>query len=55
MLMPPGVKVFIAVEPVDLRGSFYRLASYIRATLEEDPQSGHLYIFINKRFSARQN
>ncbi len=49
MLMPPGVKVFIAVEPVDLRGSFYRLASYIRATLEEDPQSGHLYLFINKR------
>ncbi len=48
MLMPPGVKVFIAAEPVDMRASFYRLASHVRSTLESDPQSGHLYLFVLK-------
>lgn len=48
MLMPPGVRVFIAAEPVDLRASYYRLATYVRATLGEDPRSGHLYAFIGK-------
>jgi len=48
MLMPPGVRVFIAAEPVDLRASFYRLASHVRSTLEADPQSGHLYLFVGK-------
>ncbi len=48
MLMPPGVRVFLAPEPVDLRASFYRLATHVRATLEHDPQSGHLYVFLGK-------
>jgi len=43
-----GVKVFLAVEPVDLRASFYRLASYVRATHGGDPQDGHLYVFVGK-------
>jgi len=48
MLMPPGVKVFIAAQPVDLRASFYRLAAHVRSTLNADPQSGHLYLFVGK-------
>jgi transposase len=48
MLMPMGVKVFLAVEPVDLRASFYRLAAYVRATQDGDPQNGHLYVFVGK-------
>ncbi len=48
MLMPPSVRVFLATEPVDLRASFYRLASHVRATLDHDPQSGHLYVFLGK-------
>jgi transposase len=48
MLMPPGLKVFIAVEPVDMRASFYRLASHVRGDLAADPQSGHLYFFLGK-------
>jgi len=43
-----GVKVFLAVEPVDLRASFYRLAAYVRATHGGDPQNGHLYVFVGK-------
>lgn len=48
MLMPLGVKIFIASEPVDLRASFYRLATHVRSTLQKDPQSGHLYLFVGK-------
>jgi len=46
--MPMGVKVFLAVEPVDLRASFYRLAAYVRATHGGDPRDGHLYVFVGK-------
>ncbi len=49
MLMSPGVRVFLAIEPVDLRASFYRLATHVRATLDADPLSGHLYLFMNRR------
>jgi transposase len=49
MLTPLGVKVFLAVEPVDLRASFYRLAAHVRATPGGDPQDGHLYVFLGKR------
>jgi transposase len=48
MLMPPSVRVFLAVEPVDLRASFYRLATQVRGGLAGDPQSGHLYVFVGK-------
>ena len=48
MLMPLGVKVFLAADPVDLRASFYRLAAYVRATPGRDPQDGHLYVFLGK-------
>lgn len=40
--------MFMAAEPVDLRASFYRLATHVRATLDADPQSGHLYLFVGK-------
>lgn len=49
LMMPPGLRVFVAVEPVDLRASYYRLASHVRGTLQEDPRSGHLYFFLGKR------
>lgn len=49
MLMPPSVRVFLATEPVDLRASYYRLSSHVRGTLGQDPQSGHLYVFLGKR------
>lgn len=51
MLMPMGVRVFFVVDPVDLRGSFYSLANHVRGALAEDPQAGHLYVFLGKRRS----
>ena len=46
--LPSSVRVFVAVEPVDMRGSFDALAGAVRR-LGLDPVSGHLYLFMNKR------
>ncbi|WP_374616539.1 IS66 family insertion sequence element accessory protein TnpB [Thauera aminoaromatica] len=46
--LPPSVRVFVAVEPVDMRGSFDALAGAVRR-LGLDPVNGHLYLFLNKR------
>jgi transposase len=46
--LPPTVRVFVAVEPVDMRGSFDALAGAVRR-LGLNPVDGHLYLFFNKR------
>jgi transposase len=46
--LPPTVRVFVAVEPADMRGSFDALAGAVRR-LGLDPVDGHLYLFMNKR------
>lgn len=46
--LPPAVRVFVAVTPVDMRGSFDALAGAVRR-LGLDPVDGHLYVFLNKR------
>jgi len=46
--LPPTVRVFVAVEPIDMRGSFDALAGAVRR-LGLDPVDGHLYLFLNRR------
>lgn len=46
--LAPSVRVFVAVEPLDMRGSFDALAGAVRR-LGLDPVDGHLYLFLNKR------
>ena len=46
--LPSSVRVFVAVEPVDMRGSFDALGGAVRR-MGLDPVSGHLYLFMNKR------
>lgn len=43
----PSVRVFLAVEPVDMRGSFDALAGRVRR-LGLDPVVGHLYVFLSR-------
>lgn len=47
--LPPSVRIFVAQEPVDMRKSFYGLSGIVRDLLHEDPLSGHLFVFFNKR------
>jgi transposase len=46
---PSAVKVFLCIEPADLRKSFDRLAVLVRDLLHEDPLSGHVFVFRNRR------
>jgi transposase len=43
-----GTRIFVGMEPVDMRGSFDALAGAVRR-LELDPTDGHLYLFFNRR------
>jgi len=47
--IPASVKVFLAVEPCDLRKSFNGLYAIAQNHLKEDPREGALFLFTNKR------
>ena len=44
-----SLKVFVAVEPCDMRKSFNGLHSLASERLQEDPRSGSLFVFSNRR------
>ena len=45
----PATRIFLAPGPTDMRRSFDGLAETVRQQLGDDPLSGHLYIFTNRR------
>lgn len=47
--IPPLMRVFIATRPTDMRKSFSGLAGAARTVIEQDPMSGHLMVFFNRR------
>lgn len=50
MLSFPGsLRVFLAVDPCDLRKSFDGLYALASETLGENPRSGALFVFTNRR------
>lgn len=49
ILLPRAVKVYVATAPVNLRKSFDGLSNEIRAVLAQDPLSGHVFVFVNRR------
>jgi transposase len=44
-----SLKVFLAVEPCDLRKSFNGLHALVTGRLGEDPRTGTLFVFTNRR------
>ena len=42
-------RVFVFLDPVDMRKSFRGLCQLAEAELKEDPASGHWFVFINRR------
>ena len=50
MFIPePRVKIWLYTQPVDMRKSFNGLSALVANQLEEDPLSGQLFVFINRR------
>jgi len=43
-----GVKIYLALESVDMRKAVDGLAVLVAETLKQDPQSGHIFIFHNR-------
>jgi transposase len=46
---PPGIQVFMAVDPVDMRKSFDGLSAAVETVFERDLLDGHLFLFLNRR------
>ena len=44
-----ATRVFVATAPVDLRGSFNRLFALTQTVLQQDPLSGHWFVFTNRQ------
>jgi transposase len=44
-----GTRVHLAVQPVDLRGSFNALSALVKNELRRDPLSGQVFVFTNRR------
>jgi transposase len=42
---PPGVRVWLAAGPTDMRQGFDGLASLVQEVLGRDPFSGHVFAF----------
>lgn len=43
------VRVWLYARPTDMRKQFDGLAALARNQLDEDPMSGHVFVFINRR------
>jgi transposase len=45
----PGVKIFLYAQAADLRRGYDGLAALVQEAMGEDPLSGSLFLFLNKR------
>lgn len=48
-MIPSGVEIFVALEPIDLRWGFDRLAGLAEEQLAVKARSGALFVFFGKR------
>ena len=47
--LSPSVRIFICTKPVDMRRSFDGLFGLVQSMLQQDPFSGHLFLFRSRR------
>jgi transposase len=47
--VPAAVRIFLCTRPTDMRKSFDGLQGMVREFLGQDPLSGHLFLFFNRR------
>jgi len=44
-----SVRIFVCTQPTDMRRGFDGLGRMVEDLIKEDPFSGHLFVFINRR------
>ena len=47
--LPPQIRIFLYRSPTDMRKSFNGLIGLIESALKQDPLSGSLFVFVNRR------
>jgi transposase len=47
--LPAAVRVFLCTRPTDMRKSFDGLTGLVQECFGQDPLSGHLFLFLNRR------
>ena len=47
LTLGPGLRVYLATRPTDMRRSFDGLSAATREVIGADPLSGHLFVFFN--------
>jgi len=47
--LPELVRIYVCVQPTDMRKGFDSLAAVVRDWLGHDPLSGHLFVFRSRR------
>ncbi|MFO0619089.1 MAG: IS66 family insertion sequence element accessory protein TnpB [Polyangiaceae bacterium] len=48
-MIPQGIEIFIATEPVDMRLGFHRLGGLVRERMQREPRSRALFVFFGRR------
>jgi transposase len=48
-VIPQGVEIYVATEPVDMRLGFERLGGLVRERMKREPRSRALFVFFGKR------
>jgi transposase len=48
-VIPQGVEIYVATEPVDMRFGFERLGGLVRERMKREPRSRALFVFFGKR------
>ena len=47
--LPSAVRIFLCTRPTDLRKSFDGLTGLVQECFGQDPLTGHLFLFLNRR------
>lgn len=42
-------RIWLRTEPTDMRKSYNGLSALVKSQLEQDPLSGHYFVFVNRR------
>lgn len=51
-MIPSGVEIYLALEPIDMRLSFDRLSGLAKEQIGYDARSGALFVFFGRRKDA---
>jgi transposase len=48
-MIPHGVEIFVALDPVDMRLGFERLGGLVRERMKREPRSKALFVFFGRK------